>query len=162
MRKTYADIREEKLEQKIQALAGEGNWTAVLQALDDFDANNERRELEHRAQLDITIADRDLGDGEGCRAAVLLRLSRREDFEEHIFSRRPEDLYQLAGDRSVSTALRRLTPIQSRVLFENVVYGVPAKEIAAELGCSRRNITKHRQTALAKLRYLAAVPEVKG
>lgn len=159
MRKTCTDIREEKLEQKIQALAGAGDWPAVLRTLDNFDANNERRELDHRSPLDITLADRDLGEGECCRAALLLRLSRREDWEDAIFSRQPEDLYQLSGDLSLSAALRRLTPIQRRVILENVVWGVPAKDIAAELGCSHRNVTKHRQTALEKIRCLAAVPK---
>lgn len=155
MRKTCTDIREEKLEQKIQALAGAGDWSAVLRTLDDFDANNERRELGHRAPLDITMADRAPGEEERCRTALLLRLSRREDWEDAIFSRRPEDLYQLAGDLSLSAALRRLTPIQRRIILENVVWGVPAKDIAEELGCSRRNVTKHRQTALNKIRFLA-------
>ena len=59
MRKTCADIREEKLEQKIRALAAEGDWQAVVEALDAFDGNNERRESEHHADADITITDRD-------------------------------------------------------------------------------------------------------
>ena len=44
MGKTLADIREEKLEQKIQAWAAAGDWQGVLQALDAFDANSERRD----------------------------------------------------------------------------------------------------------------------
>ena len=154
MRKTCADIREEKLEQKIRALAAEGDWQAVVEALDAFDGNNERRESEHHADADITITDRDPNEGECYRMADMLRLSCWEDWNAIIFSRRPDDLYQLVEEYPVSTALKELTPIQKRVLFENVVHGIPAKDIAKAMGCSVRNITKHRKAALEKIRLL--------
>lgn len=154
MKRTCADIREERLEQKLRAFAGEGNWPAVLRTLDLFDANSDRRERLHRADIDTTITDRDPGEDEGCRPADLLRLSCRVDWEELIFTRRSEDLYQLAQAPRVSAALRELTPIQKRVLFQNVVLGIPAKDIAQAMGCSDRNVTKHRKTALRKLRCL--------
>lgn len=152
MGKTLADIREEKLEQKIQALAAAGDWQAVLQALDAFDANSERRELCHRAGLDITLADRSPQAGEYMRSADLLRLGLWEDWDDMIFSQRPEDLYQLVEESPISRVLRELTPVQKQVLFENVVYEVPVKNIARALGCSGRNVAKHRQKALEKIR----------
>lgn len=154
MRRTCADIREERLDQTLRTFAGEGNWPAVLRTLDAFDANSDRRERLHRADIDTTITDRDPGEGEYCRSADLLRLSCREDWEELIFTRRWEDLYQLAQASDLSAALRALTPIQKRVLFQNVVLGIPAKEIARAMGCSDRNVTKHRMTALRKIRGL--------
>ena len=154
MRKTCADIREEKLEQKIRALAAERDWQAVVEVLDTFDANNERRESEHRADADVTITDRDPNEGECYRMADLLRLSCWEDWDDVIFSQRPEDLYQLVEEYPVSAALKELTPIQKRVLLENIIYGIPAKDIAKAMGCSVRNITKHRKAALEKIRFL--------
>lgn len=154
MRELNRDIREEKLQQKIQALAEAGDWQAVIRALDEFDANNERRHSEHRADMDITIADREPREGERYRVADMLKLSRSEDWNDIIFSQRPEDLYQLVGEYPVSAALRELTPIQKRVLFENVVHGTPTKDIAEMMGCSVRNVTKHRKVALDKIRFL--------
>ena len=154
MKELHRDTREEKLEQKIKALAEAGDWQAVIQALDEYDANNERRHSGHRADLDITIADREPREGEPYRVADLLKLSRAEDWDEIIFSQRPEDLYQLVGEYPVSAALRELTPIQKRVLFENVVHGTPTKDIAEMMGCSVRNVTKHRKVALDKIRFL--------
>ena len=154
MKELHRDTREEKLEQKIKALAEAGNWQAVIQALDEYDANNERRHSGHRADLDITIADREPREGEPYRVADLLKLSRAEDWDEIIFTQRPEDLYQLVGEYPVSAALRELTPIQKRVLFENVVHGTPTKDIAEMMGCSVRNVTKHRKVALDKIRFL--------
>lgn len=154
MRKTCSDIREEKLEQKIRALAAEEDWQAVVEALDAFDGNNERRESEHRADADVTITDRDPNEGECYRMFDLLRLSRWEDWDDIIFSQRPEDLCQLVEEYPVSAALKELTPIQKRVLLENIIYGIPAKDIAKAMGCSVRNITKHRKAALEKIRFL--------
>ena len=154
MKELHRDTREEKLEQKIKALAEAGDWQAVIQALDEYDANNERRHSGHRADLDITIADREPREGEPYRVADLLKLSRAEDWDEIIFSQRPEDLYQLVGEYPVSAALRELTPIQKRVLCENVVHGTPTKDIAEMMGCSVRNVTKHRKVALDKIRFL--------
>lgn len=156
MRKTYADIREEKLDRKLQALAAQGDWDGVLQALDEFDANNERRESDHRAAIDATITDRDPREGEQCRAVDLLRLSRCENWDDIIFSRRPEDLYQLIEESPISAALRELTPVQKSVLFDNTVLGIPVKRVARRMGCSDRNVTKHRQRALEKIRLRAA------
>lgn len=151
---TCVEIREEKLEQKIRALAAEEDWQAVIEALDAFDANNERRGSEHRADADVTITDRDPNEGECYRMADLLRLSRWEDWDDIIFSQRSEDLYQLVEEYPVSAALKELTPIQKRVLFENVVHAIPAKDIDKAMGCSVRNVTKHRKAALEKIRLL--------
>ena len=53
----------------------------------------------------------------------------------------------------VSGAMRELTP-QQEILRLNVVFGIPAKDIAKQMGCTTRNITKQRQKALEKIRFL--------
>ena len=55
MQKNEADIREEKLNATLEALAETGDWNGVVHALDCFDANNERRHKEHRADMDISV-----------------------------------------------------------------------------------------------------------
>lgn len=154
MRKNEADIREETLESELVALAETGNWDGVVQVLDHFDANNERRHKEHRADMDISVVDCGPNDGEYCEFANLLRLSTPDDWLDAIYSREPEDLYQLVEEYPVSEALRELTSAQKQVLFMNIVHRIPSKEIAAVLNCSVRNVTKHRQKALERIRFL--------
>lgn len=154
MKRGEADIREEKLSATLEALAGAGDWNGVIRALDSFDANNERRHKEHRADMDIRLVDCGSNEGEYCSLADLLKLSDSGDWLDAIYSRAPEDLYQLVEEYPVSEALRELTPIQKQVLFLNILHRIPAKDIAAMLGCSVRNITKHRQKALENIRLL--------
>ena len=154
MRKNEADIREETLEAELEALAGAGDWERVIQALDHFDANNERRHKEHRADMDISVVDCGPNDGKYCEFTNLMRLSTPDNWLEAIYSREPEDLYQLVEEYPVSEALRELTSAQKQVLFMNIVHKMPPKEIAAVLNCSVRNVTKHRQKALERIRFL--------
>ncbi len=93
-------------------------------------------------------------EGDTYRQKDLMRLSRQEDLDEYIFSKDPEDLPQLAGDYPVCEALKELTPIQRKVLWANVVRGYSTADIAEALGYSVRNVTKHRQKALEKVRLL--------
>ena len=114
MRRNEADIREETLEAELEALAGAGDWERVIQALEHFDANNERRHKEHRANMDISVVDCGPNDGEYCEFANLLRLSTPDDWLDAIYSREPEDLYQLVEEDPVIEALRELTSAQNR------------------------------------------------
>lgn len=154
MRKNEADTREEILDAELKTLAEVGDWDGVVHMLDHFDANNERRHKEHRADMDIGAVDCGPSEGEYCELADLLRLSTPDNWLEAIYSREPEDLYQLVEEYPVSEALRELTSAQKQVLFLNIVHRMSAKEIAAVLNCSVRNVTKHRQRALERIRYL--------
>lgn len=153
---TEAEKREAQLDAKLEVLAEKGDWAGVLAELDQFDENNERRHELRRDHLDITLLERQANDDDYyCKDKLLrLSLSRTEDWNEIIFSRDPEELHQLVEEYPVSEALRELTPIQKKVLLLNVVHGIPAKDLAKEMGCSTRNITKHRQKALETVRYL--------
>lgn len=154
MRKNEADTREEILDAELKTLAEVGDWDGVVQMLDHFDANNERRHKEHRADMDISVVDCGPNDGKYCEFANLLRLSTPDDWLDAIYSREPEDLYQLVEEYPASEALRELTSAQKQVLFMNIVHRMSAKEIAAVLNCSVRNVTKHRQKALEHIRFL--------
>ena len=153
---TEAEKREAQLDAKLEVLAAKEDWDSVLAELDLFDENNERRHELHRDYLDITLLERQANDDDHyCKDKLLrLSLSRTEDWNEIIFSRNPEELYQLVEEYPVSEALRELTPIQKKVLLLNVVHGIPAKDLAEVMGCSTRNITKHRQKALETVRFL--------
>ncbi len=148
-----ADRREEQLDARIKALAAEEKWDEVIAELDHFDENNERRHREHRDDRDLTLLDRQPCEGEygviGMRS-----LCRAEDWDELIFSQDPEELYQLVEEYPVSTALPELRPRQKEILLKNIVWGVPTKDLAKEAGYSVRNITKQRQRALERVRWL--------
>lgn len=154
MRKDEADTREEILDAELKTLAEVGDWDGVVQMLDHFDVNNERRHKEHRADMDISVVDCGLDESEYYKSADLLRLSTPDDWLDVIYSRNSEDLYQLVGEYPVSEALRELTMAQKQVLFLNIIHKMPSSEAAAVLDCSVRNITKHRQKALERIRFL--------
>lgn len=50
--------------------------------------------------------------------------------------------------------MKELTPQQQEILRLSIVFGVPTKDIAEQMGCTTRNITKQRQKALEKIRFL--------
>lgn len=152
MKRTMADQREERLDAKLKGLAMEGKWDEVLAELDHFDENNERRHRKHRDDRDLTLLDRQPCGEYGM--AKLQSLCKTENWDEIIFSQNPEDLYQLVEEYPVSMALRELTPRQKELLLKNVVWGIPTKDLARAWGCSVRNITKQRQRALERVRWL--------
>lgn len=154
---TEADMREEKLDAKLKRLAASGDWDKVVAELDRFDANNERRHKTHRDGMDLTLLDRKAKEGEYFCGNLLLKLCRANDWIDIIFSQDPEDLYHLVEDETISAALRELTPVQKKVLLDNIVYRFPAENLAKEAGCSTRNITKHRQKALDAIRRAVGI-----
>ena len=54
----------------------------------------------------------------------------------------------------VSGAMRELTPQQQEILRLKSVFGIPTKDIAKQMGCTTRNITKQRQKAVEKICFL--------
>ena len=149
---TEADKREAELDTKLEKLVASGNWDKVMAELDRFDANNERRHKTHRDDIDLTLLDRKAKDGEYFCGNRLLKLCRLNDWIDIIFSQNPEDLHHLVEDEAISAALRKLTPVQKKILLDNIVHCFPAENLAKEMGCSTRNITKHRQKALDAIR----------
>ncbi|MBQ3076492.1 MAG: sigma-70 family RNA polymerase sigma factor [Clostridia bacterium] len=127
----------------------------MLSMLDRQEHNNNRRHREHRDGMDLTMIERQREQREFCSSSKTLKLIHAEDWVEIIFSKKAEDLHQLVRNHRVAAALQSLTPIQKQVLFWNIVQGMPTSEIAARMGCSVRNVTKHRQRALEKVRRLA-------
>ncbi len=151
-----ADKREAELDHRLRELAGAGNWDGVLAELDRYDGNNERRHEEHRADLDPTVMEREPKPEElrVQRPGDWRKLCRWEEWDDVIFSQPPEDIHQLVAEYPTSAALKELSDLQRLVLWENVVSQVSTKEIAEELGCSVRNVTKLRKRAIEKVRLL--------
>lgn len=149
---TESDIREAKLDARLARLAAAGDWDKVMVELDRFDANNERRHKTHRDGTGLTLLDRKAKEGEYFCGNLLLKLCRATDWIDIIFSQDPEDLHHLVEDEVISAALRELTPVQKKVLLDNIVHRFPTENLAKEMGCSTRNITKHRQKALDAIR----------
>ena len=83
-----------------------------------------------------------------------LKLYEEDDWLDIIFSQTASDLPNLVTEYPVSTAMRELTPQQQEILRLNIVFGIPTKDIAKQMGCTARKITKQRQKALEKIRFL--------
>lgn len=66
----------------------------------------------------------------------------------------PDDIAQLLLSLEVQQALKRLTAEQQQVIELLFLREQKPKEAARLLGCSVRNVTKHRLKALDKLRLL--------
>lgn len=156
MRVVGKDTRESRLDARLKELAGKGDWGGVVQTLDQFDKNNERRHKSNRDDFDITLPERKVDDGHDTyRISDMMRLCCWKDWIDIIFSQEPEDLHHLVEDPKISQALKELTPQQKKILLANLVWGYSTKELAQASGCSVRNITKHRQKALEQVRRTA-------
>ena len=142
MKKTMWDLKEERLEQRLQALAQQEDWAGVVQALDDYDKNNDRRHEDRRDDFDLSCLNGGISADE------------EDDWLDIIFSQEAGDLPNLVAEYPVSGAMRELTPQQQEILRLNIVFGIPTKDIAKQMGCTTRNITKQRQKALEKIRFL--------
>ena len=135
MQRNMWDRKEDALNRRLEALAAREDWEGVLRELDQYDANNERRHQEHQIRRRLC-------------------LFQEEAWLDIIFSQREEDLPELVSEYPLSAALRELTPQQREILRLNLVFDIPARELAERAGCTTRNITKLRQKALEKLRDL--------
>ena len=151
MKKTMWDLKEERLEQRLQALAQQGDWDGVV--LDDYDKNNDRRHEDRRDDFDLSCLNGGISTDGHYQIPESLKLYEEDDWLDIIFSQEAEDLPNLVAEYPVSGAMRELTP-QQEILRLNVVFGIPAKDIAKQMGCTTRNITKQRQKALEKIRFL--------
>lgn len=147
--------REAQLDARLVEYAKTENWSKVLEELDQYEKNNERRHAKHRAGLDITLADREPYEDELYRTADVLKLGHSENWDDSLV-KKTEELYQLPLDYDVSMAVQELTILQQEVLLKNVVLDIPTKTLAKNMRCTVRNVTKHRQRAIEKIRRLVA------
>ncbi len=86
-------------------------------------------------------------DTESETGADLLELGRADGLQQ-------DDIRKLLLSLELEQALRKLTPEQQRVIKLLFLREQKPKEAARLLGCSVRNVTKHRLNALDKLRLL--------
>ena len=159
MKKTMWDLKEERLEQRLQALAQQGDWDGVVQrseeqAFDDYDKNTDRRHEDRRDDFDLTCLNGGISADGHYQIPESLKLYEEDDWLDIIFSQQAGDLPNLVAEYPVSGAMRELTPQQQEILRLNIVFGIPTKDIAKQMGCTTRNITKQRQQALEKIRFL--------
>lgn len=153
MKMTMWDLKEERLEQRLQALAQQGDWDGVVQALDDYDKNNDRRHEDRRDDFDLSCLNGGISTDGHYQIPKSLKLYEEDDWLDIIFSQESEDLPNLVAEYPVSGAMRELMP-QQEILRLNIVFGIPTKDIAKQMGCTTRNITKQRQKALEKICFL--------
>lgn len=154
MKKTMWDLKEARLEQRLQELARQGDWEGVVQALDDYDSNNDRRHGDHEDDFDLSCLNGGASAKGYYQIPQNLKLYEEDDWLDIIFSQEAADLPNLMTEYPVSAAMKELTPQQQEILRLSIVFGVPTKDIAEQMGCTTRNITKQRQKALEKIRFL--------
>jgi len=138
----------------LQDLAQQGDWSSVVRALDAYDRNNDRRHEDHKGDFDLSCLNGGISADGHYQIPESLKLYEEDDWLDIIFSQEAGDVPNLVAEYPVSAAMRELTPQQQEILRLNIVFGIPTKDIAKQMGCTTRNITKQRQKALEKIRFL--------
>mgnify|MGYP000057908372 FL=1 len=115
MKKTMWDLKEERLEQRLQALAQQEDWAGVVQALDDYDKNNDRRHEDHRDDFDLSCLNGVTSADGHYQIPESLKLYEEDDWLDIIFSQQAGDLPNLVAEYPVSQAMRELTPQQQEI-----------------------------------------------
>ena len=75
-----------------------------------------------------------------------------ESWLNRIFSKSPEDLYQLMSDPVLAQAIKELTPHQQNVVHMSIVKKMKNSEIAKRLGTTDRNVRDVLQRTYEKMR----------
>lgn len=75
-----------------------------------------------------------------------------EQWINRIFSKRPEDLYQLVSAPRLAQALKDLTPHQQNIVHMSIVRRMKNSEIAKRLGTTDRNVRDILQRTYEKMR----------
>lgn len=70
----------------------------------------------------------------------------------NMFSRRPEDLFQLVSDERLANELKNLTPRQQEVVHMSIVKKMKNSEIAKRLETTDRNVRDILQRAYERMR----------
>ena len=115
MKKTMWDLKEDRLEQRLQALAQQGDWDGVVQALDDYDKNNDRRHEDRRDDFDLSCLNGGISADGHYQIPESLKLYEEDDWLDIIFSQQAGDLPNLVAEYPVSQAMRELTPQQQEI-----------------------------------------------
>lgn len=95
MKKTMWDLKEARLEQRLQELARQGDWEGVVQALDDYDSNNDRRHGDHKDDFDLSCLNGGASAKGYYQIPQNLKLYEEDDWLDIIFSRGAADLPNL-------------------------------------------------------------------
>lgn len=75
-----------------------------------------------------------------------------ERWINNMFSRRPEDLFQLVSDEKLACELKNLTHRQQEVVHMSIVKKMKNSEIAKRLGTTDRNVRDILQRTYGKMR----------
>ena len=126
----------------------------MVETLDDYDRNNDRRHGDHRDDFDFSCLNGGASADGHYQIPNKLKLYKEDDWLDIIFSQTASELPNLVTEYPVSAAMRELTLQQQEILRLNIVFGIPTRDIAKQMGCTTRNITKQRQKALEKIHLL--------
>lgn len=124
----------------------------LIKEMDKADALNDRKHerKNRRADFDITVLDSD-EELETPIPRQFRELSSSDNWEDIIFSRRPEGLHELVTDGSLINALKGLSKERKEALFYRGVWRYTPREIAALKGVSDRNVRKLYEKAIREI-----------
>jgi RNA polymerase sigma factor (sigma-70 family) len=125
----------------------------LVKEFDKVDRLNDRKHFRRnrRHEFDPHLLDEDSEDEISIPPKFKI-LNHSDGWLDYIFSRSPDDLYELVENEAVSEALRDLNGKRKEVLFYRAVHGYSAEDIAAMKGVSSRNIRKLYEKAVREVR----------
>jgi hypothetical protein len=149
-------IQFERTLAKVNEIKNDEEREHYKKLLAEWNHEEQNKERSHRRKRDYRSFD-DLEnpsemDGQRYRPPMDIKLRRKLDFEDIIFSESPNDLHELVGDCVLSGIIKSLTPTQKEALHYIIVLRYTASETAEILGVSDRNIRKIYETAMHHIR----------
>ena len=147
----------EEMQSELAQISDEQERLAWLeQVVEDLDKADKLNDLKHfrknrRHEFDPHYLDMTL-DEEVSIPPVFRTLNNSDGWLDYIFSKSPDDLYELVEDEALCKALRSLGRERRDTLFYRVVHGYSSKETAAFQGVSDRNVRKLVEKAIREVR----------
>lgn len=143
----------DQMKAELEALSTEKGRQAyfenLIEEFDKADALNDRKHCrkERRHEFDLTALDA-VQDEAVSIPRAFMAFSNAENWEDVLFSQKPEDLYELLTDEDLINAVRGLSEKRKEVLFYRGVWRYTPQEIGRFRGVSDRNIRKLYEKAI--------------
>ena len=148
------DINQMKAE--LQALSTEKErqeyFENLIKEFDKADALNDRKHCrrERRHEFDLTVLDA-VQDEAVSIPREFTAYSSPDNWEDIIFSQKPEDLHELLTDEDLINAVKGLSDKRKEALFYRGVWRYTPQEIGRFKGVSDRNVRKLYEKAIKEI-----------
>lgn len=146
----------DQMKAELQALSTEKErkvyFENLIKEFDKADALNDRkhRRKERRHDFDLTVLDAVQNETISI-PREFTAFSNSDNWEDFIFSQRPEDLHELLTDKELISAVKGLSEKRKEVLFYRGVWRYTPQEIARFKGVSDRSVRKLYEKAIQEI-----------